>query len=263
MSAARAGDAGPILELEDIHTYYGSIHALKGVSLDVQRGRDRHADRRERRRQVDDAALDQRAQPPAHGHDHASRASDITNDAAARRREDRHRAVAGGPAAVPAHDACSRTSRWARSSAPTARGIKEDIDRVFELFPRLAERRTQKAGTLSGGEQQMCRDRPGADGAAEAADARRAVDGPRADLRRADLRDRSIEINEQGTPILLVEQNALMALDVASRGYVLETGHDRARRRREDAPRERAGPQDLPRRDLDGSHAGQVRCRHA
>ena len=99
----------------------------------------------------------------------------------------------------------------------------EDLDRVFDLFPRLAERQQQKAGTMSGGEQQMVRDRPGADGAPEAAAARRAVDGARADLRRADLRDRR-EINAQGTPILLVEQNALMALDAANRGYVLETG---------------------------------------
>ena len=59
-----------------------------------------------------------------------------------------------------------------------------------------------------------------------------------------------VEINKQGTPILLVEQNALMALDVANRGYVLETGHDRARRRREGAARERAGAQDLPRRGV-------------
>ena len=60
-----------------------------------------------------------------------------------------------------------------------------------------------------------------------------------------------VEINKQGTPILLVEQNALMALDVADRGYVLETGHDRARRRREGAARERAGAQDVPRRGLE------------
>ena len=59
------------------------------------------------------------------------------------------------------------------------------------------------------------RDRPGDDGEAEAPHARRAVDGARADL---------VEINKEGTPVLLVEQNALMALDVAHRGYVLETG---------------------------------------
>ena len=59
----------PILELKDVHTFYGSIEALKGISIEVARGRDRDADRRERRRQVDDAALDQRPQPSAPGHD--------------------------------------------------------------------------------------------------------------------------------------------------------------------------------------------------
>ena len=60
---------GPILELDDVHVYYGAIHALKGVSLEVRDGRDRDADRRERRREVDDAARDQRPQPAAAGDD--------------------------------------------------------------------------------------------------------------------------------------------------------------------------------------------------
>ena len=70
--------ATPVLEVEDIHTFYGSIEALKGISLDGQRGRDRHADRLQRRRQVDDAALDLRAHPAAHRHDPASRATRST-----------------------------------------------------------------------------------------------------------------------------------------------------------------------------------------
>jgi branched-chain amino acid transport system ATP-binding protein len=102
-------------------------------------------------------------------------------------------------------------------------GIREDRDRVFELFPRLAERRHQKAGTLSGGEQQMC-----AIGRALMARPKLLLlDEPSMGL--APIFVEKIfeivrEINEQGTPILLVEQNALMALDVADRGYVLETG---------------------------------------
>ena len=72
---ARRRRRGPILELDDVHTYYGTIHALKGISLTVDRGRDRDADRRERRGQVDDPALDQRAQPPAAGQDHVPRAA--------------------------------------------------------------------------------------------------------------------------------------------------------------------------------------------
>jgi branched-chain amino acid transport system ATP-binding protein len=103
------------------------------------------------------------------------------------------------------------------------KGIKESIDRVFELFPRLAERKNQKAGTMSGGEQQMC-----AIGRALMAQPKLLMlDEPSMGL--APIFVEKIfeiiqEINEQGTPILLVEQNALMALDVAKRGYVMETG---------------------------------------
>jgi branched-chain amino acid transport system ATP-binding protein len=101
--------------------------------------------------------------------------------------------------------------------------FQEDLDRVFSLFPRLAERRNQKAGTMSGGEQQMC-----AMGRALMAKPKLLLlDEPSMGL--APIFVERIfeivrEINEQGTPILLVEQNALMALDSAHRGYVMETG---------------------------------------
>jgi branched-chain amino acid transport system ATP-binding protein len=94
---------------------------------------------------------------------------------------------------------------------------------VFELFPRLAERRNQKAGTMSGGEQQMC-----AIGRALMAQPKLLMlDEPSMGL--APIFVEKIfeiiqEISQQGTTILLVEQNALMALDVADRGYVMETG---------------------------------------
>ena len=102
-------------------------------------------------------------------------------------------------------------------------GVNEDVERVFGLFPRLAERRAQKAGTLSGGEQQMC-----AMGRALMARPKLLLlDEPSMGLAPV-LVERIFEIiteiNQQGTTILLVEQNALMALDIASRGYVLETG---------------------------------------
>ena len=106
--------------------------------------------------------------------------------------------------------------------------IREDLDRVFGLFPRLKERQHQKAGTLSGGEQQMV-----AIGRALMARPKLLLlDEPSMGLapissRRSSRSSR--EINTQGTPILLVEQNALMALDAASRGYVLETGKSRSK----------------------------------
>ena len=97
------------------------------------------------------------------------------------------------------------------------------MERVFTLFPRLAERRTQKAGTMSGGEQQMC-----AIGRALMARPKLLMlDEPSMGLAPIFVErifETIVEINKQGTPILLVEQNALMALDVANRGYVLETG---------------------------------------
>ena len=101
--------------------------------------------------------------------------------------------------------------------------IAEDLQRVYSLFPRLEERKSQKAGTLSGGEQQML-----AMGRALMARPKLLLlDEPSMGL--APIFVEKIfeivrEINQQGTPILLVEQNALMALDVADRGYVMETG---------------------------------------
>jgi branched-chain amino acid transport system ATP-binding protein len=101
--------------------------------------------------------------------------------------------------------------------------IKKDMDRVFELFPRLKERAKQITGTLSGGEQQMC-----AMGRALMAKPKvLMLDEPSlglAPILVQTIFDIVTEINSQGTPVLLVEQNAHKALEVAHRGYVLETG---------------------------------------
>jgi branched-chain amino acid transport system ATP-binding protein len=102
-------------------------------------------------------------------------------------------------------------------------GIDQDIEHVYGLFPRLSERRGQQAGTLSGGEQQMC----SIGRALMSRPKLLLLDEPSMGLAPI-LVDKIFEIiqeiNREGTTILLVEQNALIALGIASRGYVLETG---------------------------------------
>jgi branched-chain amino acid transport system ATP-binding protein len=101
--------------------------------------------------------------------------------------------------------------------------VRDDFERVYTLFPRLRERRSQKAGTLSGGEQQML-----AIGRALMASPKLLLlDEPSMGLAPVlveQIFDIVVDINKQGTTILLVEQNALMALGVARRGYILQTG---------------------------------------
>ena len=128
-------------------------------------------------------------------------------------------------------------------------GIAADLERIYELFPRLAERRSQKAGTLSGGEQQMC-----AIGRALLARPRLLLlDEPSMGLAPV-LVERIFEvivdINNQGTTVLLVEQNAAMALEIAHYGYVLETGKIALADTRGGAARERARPRLVPRRGV-------------
>ena len=125
--------------------------------------------------------------------------------------------------------------------------IERDMRRVFDLFPRLEEREKQKAGTMSGGEQQML-----AIGRALMADPKLLLlDEPSmgiAPILVERIYETIAEINQQGTTILLVEQNANFALGVSKRGYVLETGHDRAHRRRRRAARQPRSPEGVPRR---------------
>jgi len=216
-----AAAAAPILELEGVHTYYGAIHALKGVSLTVHEGEivtligANGAGKSTTLRSIN-------------GLNHARegrirfRGSDITRAAP-------HAIVKAGIAQSPEgrrlfpRMSVMENLEMGAFQREDRTGYKEDLDRVFELFPRLYERRQQKAGTMSGGEQQMC-----AIGRALMARPKLLLlDEPSMGL--APIFVEKIfeiigEINAQGTPILLVEQNALMALDAASRGYVLETG---------------------------------------
>jgi branched-chain amino acid transport system ATP-binding protein len=210
-----------VLELEDVHTFYGTIEALKGISLEVREGEivtligANGAGKSTTLRSINGLTHPQQGTISFHGRE-------ITT-------EDPHTVVKMGIAQAPEgrrlfpRMSVLENLQMGAFQRDDRQGIEEDLDRVYELFPRLAERRNQKAGTLSGGEQQMC-----AIGRALMARPKLLLlDEPSMGL--APIFVEKIfeivrEINERGTPILLVEQNALMALDVADRGYVLETG---------------------------------------
>jgi branched-chain amino acid transport system ATP-binding protein len=212
---------GVILDVRDIQTYYGAIQALKGVSIDVREGEivtligANGAGKSTTLRSINGLNHPRTGTIRFQGRD-------ITNAPP-------HSVVKMGISQSP-----EGRKLFPRMSVlenlqmgafqRTDRGnFREDLDRVYALFPRLAERKSQKAGTLSGGEQQMV-----AIGRALMARPKLLMlDEPSMGLAPIFVEkifEIVVEINQQGTPILLVEQNALMALDVANRGYVLETG---------------------------------------
>ena len=210
-----------ILRVEEIHTYYGTIEALKGISLEVGEREivtligSNGAGKTTTLRSINGLNHPRRGRIVFQG-------DDVTRTPA---HEVVKRGISQSPEGRKLFPRMSVTENLEMGAFQrTDRGgMKEDMDRVFSLFPRLAERRSQKAGTMSGGEQQMC-----AIGRALMARPKLLLlDEPSMGL--APILVEKIfaivkEINEQGTPILLVEQNALMALQIADRGYVLETG---------------------------------------
>jgi branched-chain amino acid transport system ATP-binding protein len=220
-SPAAKGDGQPILKLEDVHTFYGTIQALKGISLEVYEGEivtligANGAGKSTTLRSIN--GLNQ----PREG-SIVFQGKNIT-------RRPPHEIVQRGISQSPEgrrlfpHMTVLENLEMGAFQRKDRAGIREDLDRVYGLFPRLAERKNQRGGTLSGGEQQMC-----AIGRALMARPKLLMlDEPSMGL--APIFVEKIfeiigEINEQGTTILLVEQNALMALDAAQRGYVLETG---------------------------------------
>jgi len=216
----RARD-GVILELRDVHTFYGSIEALKGVSLEVREGEivtligANGAGKSTTLRSINGLVSPRKGTIHFQGRDITNASShDIIKNGIAHSPEGRR--------LFPRMSVMENLEMGAFQREDRS-GFKDDLDRVFHFFPRLQERRNQKAGTLSGGEQQMC-----AMGRALMARPKLLLlDEPSMGL--APIFVEKIfeivrEINEQGTPILLVEQNALMALDTAHRGYVMETG---------------------------------------
>ena len=219
MSNARDGNV--VLELGDIHTYYGAIHALKGISLEVREGEivtligANGAGKSTTLRSINGLNHPRVGTIRFQGRD-------ITN---ASPHEIVKMGISQSPEGRKLFPRMSvRENLEMGAFQRTDRGnFRDDLERVYSLFPRLAERKNQKAGTMSGGEQQMC-----AIGRALMARPKLLLlDEPSMGL--APIFVEKIfeivrEINAQGTPILLVEQNALMALETAGRGYVMETG---------------------------------------
>jgi len=218
VGAGHRGDT--LLELDNIHVYYGNIEALKGVSLTVARG--------EIVTLIGSNGAGKSTTLRAISGTHKPRTGVIRLGGREIDHLPAHEIVALGIGHSPeGRKVFSRMTvfenlqmgAFSRGKAP----IDDDVARVFDLFPRLKERRSQKAGTMSGGEQQML-------AMGRALMARPSVlllDEPSMGL--SPILTEQIfniisEINGQGTTVLLVEQNALMALNVANRGYVLQTG---------------------------------------
>jgi branched-chain amino acid transport system ATP-binding protein len=223
MSAAVAETVPPpVLGVESIDAFYGSIQALRGVSLEVRAGEvvtligANGAGKSSTLRAINGILHPRRGKITFEGRD-ITQASphSIVKQGIAQSPEGRR--------LFPRMTVSENLEMGAFQRRDKA-AMRADIERVFELFPRLQERRDQKAGTMSGGEQQMC-----AIGRALMARPKLLLlDEPSLGLAPIFV-ERIFEIiaqinKEEGVSILLVEQNALMALDAADRGYVLETG---------------------------------------
>jgi len=221
MAAAETSPAGDVLlKLTDVHTYYGHIHALKGISIEVRRGEivtligANGAGKTTTLKTISGLLHPRRGTVELEGQNiSATPAHDLVGRGVGHAPEGRR--IFSRLTVVENLQMGGYTRKPAE--------VREDTERVFDLFPRLRERATQQGGTLSGGEQQML------------AIGRALMSRPRVLL----LDEPSLglspilvqqifsiirEINDTGTTILLVEQNALQALKVANRGYVLQTG---------------------------------------
>jgi branched-chain amino acid transport system ATP-binding protein len=209
-----------ILELNDVHAYYGKIHALKGITLKVEQGEivtligGNGAGKTTTLRTI--CAL----MRPTTG-------SVSFNDENLTRYKPSELAAKGIAMVPEGRGVFSRMTVLENLEMGAFhrkdKEIPVDLDRVYELFPRLKERRTQVAGTLSGGEQQML----AMGRAMMSRPSLLLLDEPSMGLAPVLVEaifDTVENINKQGTTVLLVEQNALMALQIASRGYVLQTG---------------------------------------
>ena len=210
-----------MLEVENVHTYYGQIHALKGVSLTVDKG--------EIVTLIGANGAGKSTLLKTMSGLLRLRQGSIRLDGEELTRYPPHEIVSKGVVQVPegrrvfGRLTVTENLEMGAFAIADPELIRENLERVFNLFPRLKDRHKQVAGTLSGGEQQML-----ATGRALMANPRLLLmDEPSMGLAPV-LVDSVFEIirrlNAEGTTILLVEQNARMALQVASRGYVLQSG---------------------------------------
>jgi branched-chain amino acid transport system ATP-binding protein len=213
--------ATPILQVDDIHSFYGSIEALKGISLEVYEGEivtligSNGAGKTTTLRSISGIVAPREGAIYYLGKDitgmpgHQVASIGIAQSPEGRR-------------IFPRMTVLENLEMGAFTRKDNA-AIRADVERVYEMFPRLKERQKQKAGTMSGGEQQML-----AMGRALMAQPKLLLlDEPSLGLAPVivdKIYEIIREINAQGVTILLVEQNANYALDVSARGYVLETG---------------------------------------
>ena len=210
-----------MLEIKNLHVYYGQIHALKGVSFVVRKGEivtligGNGAGKTTTLKTISGLIPSKEGEILYQGESITGvKAHDLVGQGLVQVPEGRH--------VFPSMSVQENLDLGAYTRKDK-KAVKEDLDKVFHLFPRLKERRQQLAGTLSGGEQQML------------AMARALMSSPKLllldepSMGLAPLLVREIfnivtEINSTGVTILLVEQNANMALSIANRGYVIETG---------------------------------------
>jgi branched-chain amino acid transport system ATP-binding protein len=209
-----------LLEINDIHTYYGAIHALRGVTMHVDEGEivtligSNGAGKSTTLRSVSGLLRPRKGEIVLRGKRiDGLKPHEIVELGVSQSPEGRRVF-----ARMTVHENLEMGAFSRKDKVPTA-----DFDHIYDLFPRLRERTAQRAGTLSGGEQQML-----AIGRALMAKPRvLLLDEPSmglAPILVEQIFDIIKTINQDGTTVLLVEQNALMALAIANRGYILQTG---------------------------------------